>query len=89
MSQVSPYDSSLFINTPNGEMILSEYQMYADPDDPSITIKAEHIVKEGETLQSIAYQYYGDSGYWTRILSYNRIINPFNLEPYTRLFIPN
>lgn len=87
MSQVSPYDNSVAIQLPQ-EMVTQEYGLYVDPDNPNIQIKAEHIVKEGETLQSIAYQYYGDSGYWTMISSYNRIINPFNLEAYTRLFIP-
>lgn len=87
MSQITPYDNSTFIIVDDGT-IMSEYSRYINPDDNNINIKAEHIVKEGETLQSIAFRYYGDSGYWTRISSYNRIINPFSLKPYTRLFIP-
>ena len=88
MPQISPYDGSSTLIMEDGETILSEYDRYINPED-SVNILAEHIVKEGETLQSIAFRYYGDSGYWTRISSYNRIINPFSLEPYTRLFIPN
>jgi nucleoid-associated protein YgaU len=34
-------------------------------------------LKEGETLQNIAYRYYGDSGKWYIIAEYNNIINPF------------
>lgn len=88
MSNISPYDSAQAISMPNGELLTKEYGLYINPDSPYVQVLKEHIVKEGETLQSIAYQYYGDSGYWTAISSYNRIINPFSLETYTRLFIP-
>ena len=37
-----------------------------------------HTVMDGETLQSIAYRYYGDSGYWYQIAEANNIINPFS-----------
>jgi nucleoid-associated protein YgaU len=36
-----------------------------------------HTVMDGETLHSIAYRYYGDSGYWYQIAEANKIINPF------------
>lgn len=35
-----------------------------------------HIVVEGETLQSLAFQYYGDSGYWYVIAEANDILDP-------------
>lgn len=36
-----------------------------------------YTVKEGDTLQNIAYKYYGDSGYWHYIMEMNDIVNPF------------
>ena len=44
---------------------------------------------DGETLQNIAYRYYGDSGKWYLIAEANNILNPFQeLEPYQILRIP-
>ena len=50
-----------------------------------------HTVVDGETLQSIAYFYYKDSGYWLHIARANEIFNPFNdteFYPGKRLIIP-
>lgn len=50
-----------------------------------------HTVIEGQTLQNIAYQYYGDSGLWYLIALANDIMNPFSDELYAgqQLRIPN
>jgi hypothetical protein len=40
----------------------------------------QHTMKEGETLQSIAYRYYGDSGYWGYIADANGILDPFDIQ---------
>lgn len=50
-----------------------------------------HVVMDGETLQSIAYRYFGDSGYWYVIAETNQIINPFSDKEFyigKRLIIP-
>ena len=50
-----------------------------------------HVVMDGETLQSIAYRYYGDSGYWYVIAEANLIINPLSDKEFyigKRLIIP-
>lgn len=48
-----------------------------------------HTVKEGETIQSIAFKYYGDSGLWGRIADANGIFNPFTeLTEDTQIIIP-
>lgn len=83
----SPYDKSLILINDYGDRYLDTYDQSDLYNKPSSNTKT-HIVKEGETLQSIAYKYYGDSGYWYRIVSFNKIINPFSVKPYTRLFIP-
>lgn len=82
---ISPYTTSELLEEPTGERILD---VYNQEDLYNQVAPKVHIVKEGETFQSIAYQYYRDSGYWYRIVAYNKIINPFSLKPYTRLFIP-
>lgn len=51
--------------------------------------RAEHTVLEGETLASIANQYYGDSGYWVMIADVNSIYEPLNdVVPGMLLLIP-
>lgn len=85
---MSPYDNSILLSLPSGEVITSPYNQSDLNNQASANIKDTHIVKEGETLQSIAYQYYGDSGHWHRLVAFNHIINPFDLKPYTKLFIP-
>jgi len=48
-----------------------------------------HTVKSGETLQSIAYRYYGNSGLWYRIADVNSIYNPFTeVVEGMQLYIP-
>lgn len=57
--------------------------------DTSQNFRAEHTVLEGETLASIANQYYGDSGYWVMIADVNSIYEPLNdLVPGMLLLIP-
>ena len=53
------------------------------------TFRAQHTVLEGETLASIAYQYYGDSGYWVIIADINSIYEPLDdLKAGMQLLIP-
>jgi nucleoid-associated protein YgaU len=58
----------------------------AAPATPAKT----HIVQNGETLSSIAQQYYGNSGAWQRIYNANTkvIKNPNVVPPGTKLTIP-
>lgn len=39
------------------------------------------VVREGERLDWIAYQEYGDPGYWRHIAEANNLANPFDLQP--------
>lgn len=51
--------------------------------------QAIHTVKAGETLHSIAFKYYGDSGRWVEIADVNSIYFYFrDLKPGMKLFIP-
>ncbi|MFP3853928.1 MAG: LysM peptidoglycan-binding domain-containing protein [Anaerolineales bacterium] len=65
--------------------------------DPSVfagtKIKAEHEVKEGETLGDIALKYYGsaDKEKWMKIYEQNKRVigdNPNSIRPGQRLRIP-
>lgn len=87
-STISPYTNPTVVREASGESYLLEYPQDDAGQQLYNPILATHIVKEGETLQSIAYQYYGDSGYWYRLVAFNNIINPFELKPFTRIFIP-
>ena len=46
------------------------------------------LVNEGDRLDWIAFQEYGDPNQWRRIAEANRIANPLNLRPGTVLSIP-
>jgi nucleoid-associated protein YgaU len=51
-----------------------------------------YVVKEGDTFESIAFKFYGDSTKWWAIVKANRenedIFFPLDLAVGTRLFIP-
>ncbi len=50
-----------------------------------------HVVRDGETLSKISYDYYGSAGKWQRIFEANRkAIKDANVvRPGTKLVIPN
>jgi hypothetical protein len=62
----------------------------AAPQNP--TTRAErmrvHIVRAGDSLQSIAYAHYGDPTRWRTIAHENRIDDPLNLERGAELAVP-
>ena len=62
----------------------------AAPQNP--TTRAErmrvHIVRAGDSLQSIAYAHYGDPSRWRTIAQENRIDDPLNLERGAELSVP-
>lgn len=69
----SPYDNGFTLKYGDGDYSLESYPLLI----PSSPNDFQHTLKEGETLQNIAYRYYGDSGKWYIIAEYNNIINPF------------
>ena len=81
----SPYDSGYIVHYPEGDYSL-ERNTPTIINSPSDKI---HTLKEGETLQNIAYQQYGDSGKWYIIAEANQIGNPFReLKSGMKLRIP-
>lgn len=85
MSRYSPYSDSTVITYDDN----SEPTMESNLDIPLISNTTTHVIREGETLASIAFQYYGDSGYWGRIAHFNNILNPFDeVYPNKQIYIP-
>ena len=67
------------------------------PDDPARTNptsggpagRRTHTVVDGDSLQSVAYQEFGDAGLWRALADLNGIDDPLSLSPGQSLFIPN
>lgn len=57
-----------------------------NPSSPDLT--HVRIVKEGDTLPSMAYQIYGDFKYYLEVAKANRLTNFRNLIPGQQLFFP-
>jgi hypothetical protein len=53
--------------------------------DPGVRL---HLVREGERLDWIAYQQYGDATKWKQIAEANELHDPLDLRPGTTLRIP-
>lgn len=79
------YNQAYITNYPEGDYTL-------DRDIPGVALNDEdiiHTVKEGETLQNIAFAQYNDSSLWYVIAEANDIGNPFKeVYPGLRLRIP-
>lgn len=82
----SPYKNAYALNYGDGD-----YSLEAPiPSVPSSSNDIQHTVKDGETLQNIAFRYYRDSGKWYIIAEANGILNPFKeLESGTLIRIPS
>lgn len=81
------YNSGYALKYPNGDYSLER----AIPSPILSDSDQIHTVMDGETLQSIAYSYFGDSGYWYQIAEANLIINPLSDKEFfvgRRLIIP-
>lgn len=88
------YDAFREDGTPTActvEMTLCEY------DDVKASVQSssrpalepsQYVVREGDTLSSIAYAAYGDPAKWRDIAKANGIANPRSVAPGTRLVLP-
>lgn len=47
-----------------------------------------HMVRDGESLQSIAQQHYGRPGLWRKIAEINGITDPQRVRPGTNVYLP-
>lgn len=81
---MNPYYGAYIIDLGDGDKILEK------PRSINVTpLRTTHTVLEGETLQNIAFRYYGNSGYWTKIAEANNIFFQYTeLEAGMELIIP-
>lgn len=85
LTGASPYDGAVALKYDEGDYSLE----VTPPLVPNTSNDKQHTVMDGETLQNIAYRYYGDSGKWHLIAEANNILNPLaELEPYQLIRIP-
>lgn len=83
---IDPYSRGYTVDLGNGEVQVERVAL-----QPALlsNYKAIHTVLDGETIQSIAYQYFKDSGRWMDICDVNGIYNPLTeLTPGMQLYIP-
>lgn len=85
-SKLSPYTDAVRIRYDDGSTSLERVETeYIRNGNERI-----HTVMDGETLQSISYRYYKDSGLWYKIADANNIIDPFTeISVYDQLLIPS
>ena len=48
-----------------------------------------HVLKEGDTLHSVAWERFGDASFWRALADFNGIDDPLRLEAGTRLLLPS
>lgn len=73
------YDTGYVLHYPEGD-----YSLERPIPNKYVPSKGDlvHTVMDGETLQSIAFRYFGDSGYWASIAEVNNIVNPLSEEEF-------
>ena len=59
-----------------------------NPTSGGVAGHRTHVLKEGETLDLLAAEEYGEAQHWRYIASVNSIENPFRLRPGTVLQLP-
>lgn len=65
---------------------LDEQISQIDFQSPDFT--KTHVVQQGETLNAIAHQAYGDSARWRDIAAHNSVDDPLDVAPGTILTLP-
>lgn len=82
----SPYDEAYGLQYDNGDVSLERIPYTYTKTDSDLY----HTVLSGETIHSIAFRYYGDSGLWYIITDANNIYNPITeIVEGLELLIPN
>ena len=85
-SNNSPYLNSYGLDYGNGDTSLERTPYIHTPLGNDV----EHLVMSGETIFSIAFKYYGDSGLWYMIADYNLLSNPLvEIVEGLQITIPN
>jgi hypothetical protein len=59
-----------------------------NPSSGAIHGRAVHTIRQGESLQSVAWEEYGDATVWRGLASFNGIDDPLRVTPGQRILIP-
>jgi nucleoid-associated protein YgaU len=59
-----------------------------NPTSRSLLGRAVHVVREGDSLTSIAYHEYGDATIWRGLAAFNDIDDGLRIKPGARILIP-
>lgn len=59
-----------------------------NPTSGGVAGRRTHVVREGDTLHSVANTYFGNPAIWRRIADVNRINDPARLKAGSTLFLP-
>jgi nucleoid-associated protein YgaU len=59
-----------------------------NPTSGSESVRRSHLLRDGDSLASVAYAEYGDAALWRRLAAYNRIDDPLRCAPGTTLLLP-
>ena len=60
-----------------------------NPTSGAIQARGTHQMADGDTLQSVAYQEYGNPNLWRGLAAFNHIDDPLRLPPGTRILLPS
>ena len=60
-----------------------------NPTSGSLNSRRSHILRDGDSLQSIAYREYGSPALWRSLAIFNGIDDPLRLVPGTSILIPS
>jgi len=88
---------TMFGRTGNPLRATADISLKESPDEPgaqnptsgSIHARATHLISEGDTLQSIATEEYGNPGFWRGLALFNDIDDPLRLDLGSRILIPS
>ncbi len=59
-----------------------------NPTSGAIHSRATHVMREGDSLASVAYGEYGDAALWRGLAAFNEIDDPGRVPPGSRLLLP-
>lgn len=60
-----------------------------NPTSGSLPGMRSHVMRDGDSLQSLAYSEYGNAALWRAVAAFNGIDDPLRVQPGSRVLLPN
>lgn len=60
-----------------------------NPTSGGVAGRRTHVLRDGDSLQSVAMSHYGSPGAWRRIAAINGITDPTRVRPGRTVYLPN